>query len=76
MSSNKSNIKLTQNGKLDKRYNSTKKIEKQINSIKTTKSGRPDARSKDVKSGKIKVKTTDGHVKMSSELGKKMKMLK
>ena len=74
MSSNKSNIKLTQTGKLDKRFSSTKAIESELKNIKTTKTGRPDKRFIDVKKGKIKVKM-DGQVKGSSKIGKNMKLL-
>jgi hypothetical protein len=75
MSSTNGNIKITQEGKLDKRFNSTKSIEKQLKSIKITNSGRPDKRTSEVKSGKIKVKISDGHVKGSSKIGKNMKLL-
>ena len=76
MSNNKvSKMKLTQNGKLDKRFSSTKSIENQINNIKLTKKGKPDKRYTEVKSGKIKVKVSDGKVKGSSKLGKNMALL-
>lgn len=76
MSNNKvTTMKLTQNGKLDKRFTSTKNIENQVNSIKLTKKGKPDKRFTEVKNGKIKVKVSDGKVKGSSKLGKNMALL-
>ena len=75
MSSKNGNVIITQGGKLDKRFNSTKSIEKQVKSIKVTNSGRPDKRTSEVRNGKIKVKISDGHVKGSSKLGKNMKLL-
>lgn len=74
MSSTKGSVKITSNGKLDKRFNSTKSIQYEINSIKMTKQGKPDKRTTCVKTGKIKVKI-DGKVKGSSKIGKSMALL-
>ena len=66
--------KITQNGKLDKRFKSTKEIKVIINNIKVTKNGNPDKRVKAVKTGTIKIKK-DGAVKGSSTIGRNMKLL-
>jgi hypothetical protein len=75
MSSKSGSIKITNNGKLDKRFKSTQSIQNEISGIKMTKQGKPDKRTSGVKNGKIKVKISDGKVKGSSKIGKNMALL-
>jgi hypothetical protein len=75
MSTKNDSMNLTNKGKLDKRFKSTKNIQSQVSNIKLTKSGRPDKRTTPVKIGTIKIKKADGQVKGSSALGKKINLL-
>ena len=75
MSTKNDSMNLTNKGKLDKRFKSTKNIQSQVSNIKVTKSGRPDKRTSPVKTGVIKIKKADGQVKGSSALGKKINLL-